>query len=134
MNRAERLAGANAFASAVAYSQALHTDAENEVEQLRAALAQRDATIAAQAAELRDYEKTTAKLRADLRDEEARRAGYQAVHGAARRFVAAYREKNEPWTDEELTTAVDGSELPKVGGCPVAALRGLLAAVPRDGA
>lgn len=48
--------------------------------------------------ELGDYERTVAALREQLRAEEARRASYQAVDGAARRFVALYRRVQEvPW-------------------------------------
>lgn len=54
------------------------------VDLLKAGLAARDG-------ELADYERTVAGLREQLRAEEERRAGYQAVDGAARRFVAEKR-------------------------------------------
>lgn len=51
--------------------------------------------------ELADYEKTVATLREQLRAEEARRASYQAVDGAARRFVARFRRDSleAPWKE-----------------------------------
>ena len=142
MNRAQ---AADALARATAFWSSLHAEAEGEVTaareeavQLRHALAQEKVAgevVRAQAAreavglaekvqaarfDLHEYEKTVADLHEKLRAEEARRASYQAVDAAARRFIERFRREN-----------------PRAGWkagwrCPAAEMQALLDAVDPD--
>lgn len=62
--------------------------------------------IVEQDAELVDYEKTVTALREQLREEQARRASYQAVDAAARRFIAVV-ERLEETTSRPIDTPVN---------------------------
>lgn len=119
----DRRAVARALSSAVALPLALHEEAEaelasarEEVAQLRAALGQEkdaheqskriwhkeangladkvQAERHLRESDASDYERTVAGLHERLREEEARRASYQAVDAIARRFVERFRQEN----------------------------------------
>lgn len=82
------------------------TEQREENERVMVLLLNRASEIARRDAELADYEKTVATLREQLREEQTRRASYQAVDAAARRFIAVV-ERLEETTSRPIDTPVN---------------------------
>lgn len=97
---------ARGIAATVSLYQALLADAEVHCESNREVTDGCINAIARLKAELADYEKTVATLREQLREEQTRRASYQAVDAAARRFIAVV-ERLEETTSRPIDTPVN---------------------------